>query len=351
MFEHFEEVSILRENIGPDRISDITANILRHRFARYTNQVCRSHHIPIKRVVCDRAQFNFSGNRWRRTFFDLPINPYSKRPVLLTPEYYLRDLPTLEPEDFFEFCLQYESEALRREFNLDLTRNIPKSQIIAIARRHIDWVRRYVRHKEERSSRPYNQRTDKKGYIHWYDASKSYCGKHALDIETDRQESFTKALDTMVQEFCHYIEENQGYRLLWNDNGTSRSERAAQLLFLGIIKHYCQAHDIDISAEANIGRGPVDFKASKGYRLRLLLEVKLARNTRFWDGATKQLPTYLRAERVKQGYFVVIVYTEADSNRIRKIKRVIAETNRSQGVFITPVIVDASPDKLSASKL
>lgn len=28
--DHFEEVAILRENIGPDRISDITANLLRH---------------------------------------------------------------------------------------------------------------------------------------------------------------------------------------------------------------------------------------------------------------------------------------------------------------------------------
>jgi hypothetical protein len=155
----------------------------------------------------------------------------------------------------------------------------------------------------------------------------------------------------MVREFKHFVEENQGYRLLWNDNGTSRSERAAQLLFLGIIKHYCQANDIDISAEANVGRGPVDFKASKGYRLRVLLEVKLARNTKFWRGLNKQLPTYLRAERVKQGYFVVIVYTEADSKRIRKIKRVLADTNKSQAVVINPLIVDASADKPSASQL
>lgn len=315
--DHFEEVSILRENIGPDRISDITASILRHRLAKYTAQVCRSNRISTRRTLCDRAEFDFGANRWKRAFLDLPINPYSGRPILLTPEFYLRDLPTLEPDDFFEFCVQYEAETLRREFNLDLTRHVPKSLIITIARRHIEWVRRYVQHKEAQRSRPYDLLVDKKGYISWYDASRLDCGEHPLAIETEGQESFAQALDSMVREFRHYIEKNQGYRLLWNDNGTSRSERAAQLLFLGIIKHYCQAHDIDIS-ETNIGRGPVDFKASKGYRLRILLELKLARNTKFWDGATKQLPAYLKAEQVRRGYFIVIVYTEADSDRIPK---------------------------------
>ena len=36
--KHFEEVAILRENIGPDRISDATANLLRHRLAAYTDR-------------------------------------------------------------------------------------------------------------------------------------------------------------------------------------------------------------------------------------------------------------------------------------------------------------------------
>jgi hypothetical protein len=40
---HFEEISILREGIGADRISDVTAAILRHRLAAYTKTICDAH--------------------------------------------------------------------------------------------------------------------------------------------------------------------------------------------------------------------------------------------------------------------------------------------------------------------
>src|SRR5262249_45309052 len=118
--DHFEEISILRENIGPDRISDITANILRHSLAKYTPQICRRHRITTRRIRYDRALYNPKSQRWVQAFFELPINPYNNKPVLLVPETYLRDLPTLDPDDFWDFCLQFKAEALRREFNLDL---------------------------------------------------------------------------------------------------------------------------------------------------------------------------------------------------------------------------------------
>jgi hypothetical protein len=75
----------------------------------------------------------------------------------------------------------------------------------------------------------------------------------------------------MLDEFRNYIENNRGWSLLWNDNGIAKSEEAAQLLFLGIVKHYCRANNIDISPEVNIGRGPADFKISQGYEFRSLL--------------------------------------------------------------------------------
>jgi DNA-binding sugar fermentation-stimulating protein len=62
--------------------------------------------------------------------------------------------------------------------------------------------------------------------------------------------------------------------LLWNENETPKSEEAAQLLFHGIVKHYCTANNVEVSPEVNIGRGPVDFKISSGHKFRTLVEVK-----------------------------------------------------------------------------
>lgn len=247
--------------------------------------------------------------------------------------------------------MSFHSAELRREFNFDITRRLPKAEIVQIARRHSDWRDAYVAYQESRHARPYNVRKDKKGFVKWYDASKSFVAGNPVRLAINDEDSFLGAVKTMVDEFRHFVEQNAGYRLLWNDNGTSKSEKAAQLLFLGVIKHYCQANNIDVSPEANIGRGPVDFKVAIGFGLRALLELKLARNSKFWNNARKQLPTYLRAERITNGFFVVITFTDADGKRVRGIKSTVSSAARATNCRIQTLIVDASADKPSASTL
>lgn len=73
--------------------------------------------------------------------------------------------------------------------------------------------------------------------------------------------------------------------------------------------------------------------------------------SKFWNNARKQLPTYLRAERIKNGFFVVVVYTDNDIKRIRGIKTTVTSAAKGTKTEIQTVVVDASPDKPSASKL
>jgi hypothetical protein len=129
--EHFEEVTILRENIGPDRISDITANLLRHRLARYTQQICRRHKIQLKKFKYVRAQYSSDKQRWISGTLELPVNPYNDRAILLVPEFYLKDLPTINAADFWDYCVSFHSKELRRELSFDITRRseIPLRQL------------------------------------------------------------------------------------------------------------------------------------------------------------------------------------------------------------------------------
>jgi len=81
--------------------------------------------------------------------------------------------------------------------------------------------------------------------------------------------------ELVIEQFKRSVEEQGGWRLLWNDgNVNEKPEEAAQLLFKGIAQSYCHANDIVIDREPNLGRGPVDFKFSNGYQRRALLEVK-----------------------------------------------------------------------------
>lgn len=348
---HFEEISILRKGLGADHISDTTAGLIRRRLVDYTGSICERHNIPTETRRYRRGLFDQTVGRWKPINATLPVNPYNAKPVLLVPEDYLRELPTINPQDFWDHCFSNENDTLRREFSQDVTRNVSKPDIVRLARAHPQFVQDYVREAEARGGSPYDLHMDRKGLVAWYDATLEYCKAHELSLEVKSQKSFFDVVDKMVAEFQHYIEQNEGWKLLWNDNGTSRNEKAAQRLFLGIVKQYCEANNIDVSREPNIGRGPVDFKVSHGYALRALIEVKLARNTKFWNGLEKQLPTYQNAEGVEVGYFIVIAYTDKDLERIIDIQKKAREVNRKTGYKIHTVVVDASEDKPSASLL
>lgn len=350
-FSHFEEIGILREGIGADRISDITANLLRQRLVRYTEVICEKHGIPRVKFKYPRGVYSVQYQRWMPLTIAVPKNPYNHRPVLLVPKKYLRDLPTISADTFWDFCYTNENETLRNDFGADITRNVDKKTIINFAREHPELRAEFLEYVEEEGARPYDYSVDRRGLVKWYDATAQYCSSAPLKLQFTSVKEFVAFIQALLAEFRNYVENNAGWRLLWNDKGPPKREEAAQLLFLGVIKHYCKANDIDISREVNIGRGPVDFKVSHGYQCRSLLELKLARNTKFWNGLSQQLPKYQEAEDVRIGYFVVVVQTEEDIGRLREINRKVAQVKTATGYDISAFVIDARRNPPSASKL
>jgi hypothetical protein len=348
---HFEEVGILREGIGADRISDITATILKSRFVEYTNRVASIKGLPLEEIVYRKGLYNPDLNIWTELRCELPINPSNGLPLLLTPKRYIRDLPTISADDFWNYCYDNENEMLRTDFSVDITRNIDKKTIVEFAKKHPELREQYLKEVEQEDAVPYNLREDKRGLVNWYDESAKYCQDNPIRITFENKDQFVSAVDEMLEQFRNYIENNGGWHLLWNDNGRPKSEEATQFLMQGIITHWCKASNIDISREVNIGRGPVDFKVSQGYDYRALMELKLAKNTKFWNGLTKQLPKYQEAENVDLGYFVVVLQKESDLKRLPSIRQRVKEVNETTGYSIKHIVIDAMINPLSASKL
>jgi hypothetical protein len=350
-FSHFEEVGILREGIGADRISDITANLLRHRFAAFTLDICKRYGIETHQFPYSRGRYNHEYLRWLPATFDLPRNPYDGYPILLAPWRYLRDLPAISASNFWDYCYSNENETLRNDYGADITRNVDKKTIIDFARRHSDLRQRFIERTEREGVTAYNYGVDRRGLIKWYDAAAQYCRTAPLAFSFSTNEEFMLSVEAMTLEFKNFVENNRGWSLLWNENRTPKAEEAAQLLFLGIVKHYCRANNIDISKEVNIGRGPVDFKTSNGYSFRALLELKLAKNSKFWNGLTRQLPKYQEAEGISIGYFIIVVYSEKDVKKVLDLQLLIREINDKTGYTIKSIIIDAEYAPPSASRL
>ncbi len=349
--EHFEEVQIFQEGVGPDRISDAIAGILRHRIASYTEAVAKRHKLTTKPVRYLKAKFEFENQRWTAAEYLLPINPYSNKPILLIPKDYLRPLPTINPDDFWGYCYDTEPDTLREQFGDDLTRRVDKETIIALALAHPEFRERYVQSKELQGSESYDLAVDREGFYQPLVGGLGWAHSNPLAFLIQSSADLLGAVQSFVNQFKVYVEDNSGWELLWNDDGKPKRERAFQALFQGIVIAHCIAHDIDVSREANIGRGPVDFKFSKGYRSRVLLEAKLANNSKFWSGLKKQLPKYLEAEEVQKGVFLVACLRDQDFKRLKNIRQVAKEVSNATGREMKVEVIDCRAHPTSASAL
>lgn len=348
---HFETVQLFQKDIAEDTVSDAVGNILRHRFAEYTKLVCVEHGVPTENRPHLRGRFNPETRRWERIVVDAPINPFSGKQVLLVPKQYLRPMPTLNPDDFWGYCYDQNAQELRTELGEEISRNVNKDVILEKALMDYGSVEEFVAFLERVGGAPYDLENDPKGLVKWYHKTRDFVQENPVTLAFNGADDFPAFVQKLVSIFKNYVENQGGWELIYNDDGRPKSESACQRLFLGIVRHYCIANDIDVSPEVNIGRGPVDFKLSRGASMTALIEMKLAKNTKFWSGLEKQLPKYLDAEGVKIGHFLVVTFTEADVGRLKKIYERVATVNAQTGYDITHSIVEAVFRPPSASKL
>ncbi|PRY08965.1 hypothetical protein CLV24_11915 [Pontibacter ummariensis] len=350
--KHFERIGLFNEGFGPDRISDITANLIKEDLVTYTQKICTDLKIKMQEVLLTNYKYDYTYGRWQDKNVILPYNSYYKRGVLLVPKEFLGRLPSINTDDFFDYCWDNNSEEIREQFSISLKSEVDKAKIIQIAREKQEWVRDYESFLENMRPLGYDLVTDPRGVYNWYKSTKEFAKKFPTVISATDNQSFNKAIKVIVDQFTHFIENNSGYKLLWDTNyKRPKTEEATQLLFTGITKHYCQANNIDISREVNLGRGPVDFKFSKGYSSRALLEVKLARNTKYLHGLEKQLIKYLEVEEITLGYFMIVCHNEDEMKKAQELEQVVADLQSKHSLELSLVIIDATPSKPSASNI
>ena len=349
--KHFETVQLFQVGIAEDTISDAVGNILKHRFASYTKTVCEEYGIPTKKRPHIRGRFNPKNRRWEKIECDAPINPKSGKQVLLVPKEYLRPMPTLNPSDYWGYCHDQNAQELRTEFGDEITKSVNKEVILEKALGDYQSVEDFVSFLERIGGSPYDLEKDPKGLVRWYTESRDFVKKNPVSFTFSSESGFSTFVDKMLETFKNYVENQGGWKLIYNDDGSPKSESACQHLFLGIVRHYCIANNIDISPEVNIGRGPVDFKMSRGSEFNAMIEMKLAKNSKFWNGLERQLPKYIDAENAKIGKFIVIAFTENDVKKLKNIRGRVAMVNDKTRYEISSIVVEAPFKPKSASKI
>lgn len=149
-----------------------------------------------------------------------------------------------------------------------------------------------------------------------------------------------------INHFKHHVENGNLWEELWIGD-KPKKERASQLIYYAIADCFCVANNVDISPEANMGGGPIDFKFSKGYKARVLVELKLSTGT-VRHGYEKQLEIYKDASRTNFGIFVVINVGKLGS-KLRQIE-ILQSQRQNRGEIASEIVVINAKKKVSASK-
>jgi hypothetical protein len=138
------------------------------------------------------------------------------------------------------------------------------------------------------------------------------------------------------------IENKGGHRLFYQGGKPIQREQDLQIAY----RLVWFGSPSDVSTEVNDGRGPADFKISRGAGDKTIVEMKLAKNSHLKKNLERQVSIYQAASGAKQGIKVILFFTAEEEERVATILSDLKLTEHRD-----VVIIDARADnKPSGSK-
>ena len=328
---HIEKLTLIRSGVGKDNISDFTTNLIKQYLLRYTQAFAGKHIRPdqCSTYHVAKVSFNYETESWENEIFTLPS--YRGDFVILTPKDILtKDQTWISRPDLFEkFELIAESmpnEALRGLINnyfLQVLPKKPKQTEIAESKartieKYPEIIEYYIREREDDGGQAQSisrskVRETEDLFIHQV---KILAALLATKTDFYKTQGDTYAEARRRVDFLKDVIENKdGYRIFWRDGQPIRKEEDLQILY----RLTWFGTPSDINREVNNGRGPVDFKASRGASDKSLVECKLASNTRLSQNLENQVAIYQKASDAPKALKVIIYFTETELLRVENI--------------------------------
>ena len=356
---HLEKLALIKDGVGRDNISDFTTNLIKSYLLNYTQTFAQQHLEDDQRASFSvpRAEFNYGTETWATRNYELPV--FRGDFVLLTPADILtRDDTWISRSDMlhrFSHLPEAVPDQMRAQINnyfgaqlsKEPTRDEMSRAAQATLRRFPDLIDYYIREKEDSGDQAVGVSAKRREETRAFLVEMVKAIVADLETRTDfyrtPQTSYAEAL-FRARAFRNYIENQNGYQLI-NKPGQERAfsnEKDVQLCFgLAFI-----GSEYDVNREVNNGRGPVDFKVSKGSFDKSLIEVKLASNSHLKRNLQKQVEIYEKANGTRTSVKMIVGYT---ANDLGRVERILDELKLTREEAI--VVIDARADnKPSGSK-
>ena len=356
---HLEKLCLFRSGVGRDNVSDFTCNLIKEYLLHYTETFACLYLSPkqYRNVSVEKVKFNYELETWMPGSFCLPY--FNDDFVLLTPKDLLtKDENWINLSDmrhrFLEITASLPNDEMRDQINDVYRRAIPQrasqKEISAAAQytisRFPELMDYYIKLKEEDKEGAKDTSTNivteaDQIFIKNIQRLISILQKETTFYDEVAIGSY-EASRSRVMYLKHIIEDCDGYRLFYNNRKPIKKEKDLQLLF----KFTWFGTAFDVNAEANNGRGPVDYKVSFGSSDKTLVEFKLANNSKLKQNLQNQVGVYERANETSQSMKVILYFTEAEhENVLRTMKELGMENNPNI------ILIDACDNKVSASNV
>jgi hypothetical protein len=357
---HLEKLCLIKGGVGRDMISDFTTNLIKGFLLQYTEAFATKNIDPalLRKVAVERAVFRYDTETWMSGRYVLPF--YQGDYVLLTPKDILtKDETWISHSDmvsnFYDIPDAIENSSLRAQVSNYFESRLPKDKD-ATKEEHLKAVEAtiskfpelldfYIRQKEDSGDQAVATSNAKV-----MESQRLYIKQFAeLIAMLQRLTPFYSISGNTADEtrrkieyFKDVVENKGGHHIFYVDGKPVRKETDIHILF----RLTWHGTPSDVSREVNDGRGPADFKVSRGAGDKTLVEFKLASNTQLRRNLEKQLEIYKKASDASAGFKVIVYFTEEE---LVRVKRVLRELKMERDSYI--YLVDARLDnKPSASK-
>jgi hypothetical protein len=333
----FALLPLIQDGIGPDFISDFTTKIIEDQLLIFSREFAKKYSIPLSLFTHEKGEI------------ECIINPIHNIPVLLVPKDILAKLPTVSDWSGVRDAADF-NESLRRRVNLYVA-NIWNKK----AKQNKEKLKKELLSNEKSlndllaflkkiRAKKYNFVKDEKGLVFWHEWLQKAAAEYPIRIAQPKNnlDGLKLVVKTIIQQYKFLIEKHGLNKLLWQGDKKA-PEKVSQMLFFAISYSYCRSNDIDINPEMDAGSGLIDFKFSKGFSNRIIIELKLSSNQKLIPGYKKQLEIYKESEETNCGFYIVMNL----GNATKKIKDLLTLENED----LSEIVVINSQKRVSASKL
>ena len=357
---HIEKLCLIRDGIGRDMLSDFTANLVKGYLCEFTQRFARAHLSDSQRTVFSvrHVRFNYHTSSWTTGQFELPM--LGSDYVLLTPKDILtRDEAWINRPDLIDrfrgIADALPDSVLRAQVNEYLMRVLPedlgkKAEITVAIGKAIEKFPQvldyYVRAKEDtgyNASSVARERIDQVQRL-LVDQVRSFAGRDLVPAGFYRigRNTYEDARRRLL--FLKDVIENKGgHRIFYWKGKPIQREEDLQILY----RLTWFASISDASREVNDGRGPADYKISKGAKDKTIVEFKLAKNTQLQRNLVKQAEVYEKASDSTNPSLKAIVYF--DTRQLDRVNRILKQLRLQHSPHI--ILIDAgSGNKPSGSR-